>query len=74
MKTRAFLVKDIDPEILKRLLGNRSLATELSKEQLGEYYCMRVVCLFGYLAGCPLPPSKLPHHHEQHIFTRISRH
>ena len=42
MKTRAFLVKDIDPEILKRLLGNRSLATELSKEQLGEYYSGKV--------------------------------
>lgn len=42
MKTRAFLVKDIDPEILKRLLGNRSLATELSEEQLGEYYSGKV--------------------------------
>ena len=30
MKTRAFLVKDIDPSILQRLLGTRSLATELS--------------------------------------------
>ena len=38
MKTRAFLVKDIDPEILRRLLGNRSLATELTDEQLKDYY------------------------------------
>ena len=38
MKTRAFLVKDIDPSILQRLLGTRSLATELSSEQLTEYY------------------------------------
>jgi len=38
MKTRAFLVKDIDPTILQRLLGTRSLATELSKEQLDAYY------------------------------------
>ena len=42
MKTRAFLVKDIDPEILKRLLGNRSLATELSEEQIDEYYSNKV--------------------------------
>ncbi|MCH2647834.1 MAG: DEAD/DEAH box helicase, partial [Candidatus Poseidoniaceae archaeon] len=42
MKTRAFLVKDIDPEILKRLLGNRSLATELSDEQIDEYYSSKV--------------------------------
>ena len=38
MKTRAFLVKDIDPAILQRLLGTRSLATELSDEQLTNYY------------------------------------
>jgi hypothetical protein len=38
MKTRAFLVKDIDPSILQRLLGTRSLATELSSEQLSTYY------------------------------------
>ena len=38
MKTRAFLVKDIDPSILQRLLGTRSLATELSSEQLNTYY------------------------------------
>jgi hypothetical protein len=38
MKTRAFLVKDIDPEILRRLLGTRSLATELTTDQLDRYY------------------------------------
>ena len=38
MKTRAYLVKDIDPSILQRLLGTRSLATELSSEQLTAYY------------------------------------
>ena len=38
MKTRAFLVKDIDPTILQRLLGTRSLATELSEKELNEYY------------------------------------
>ncbi len=42
MKTRAFLVKDIDPEILRRLLGNRSLATELTDDQLQEYYSSKV--------------------------------
>ncbi|MBT4066136.1 MAG: DEAD/DEAH box helicase [Euryarchaeota archaeon] len=42
MKTRAFLVKDIDPEILRRLLGNRSLATELTDEQLKDYYSNKV--------------------------------
>ena len=42
MKTRAFLVKDIDPEILKRLLGNRSLATELTEQQLADYYSNKV--------------------------------
>jgi ATP-dependent Lhr-like helicase len=38
MKTRAFLVKDIDPAVLQRLLGTRSLATELSEEQLSKFY------------------------------------
>ena len=38
MKTRAFLVKDIDPTILQRLLGTRSLATELSEQELNDYY------------------------------------
>ena len=42
MKTRAFLVKDIDPEILRRLLGNRSLATELTEEQLKDHYTGKV--------------------------------
>ena len=42
MKTRAFLVKDIDPEILRRLLGNRSLATELTENQLADYYSNKV--------------------------------
>tara|TARA_B100000683_G_scaffold77492_2_gene76661 strand:- start:3441 stop:8726 length:5286 start_codon:yes stop_codon:yes gene_type:complete len=42
MKTRAFLVKDIDPEILKRLLGNRSLATDLTEEQIDQYYSSKV--------------------------------
>jgi ATP-dependent Lhr-like helicase len=42
MKTRAFLVKDIDPEILRRLLGSRSLATELTEEQLRDYYAGKV--------------------------------
>ena len=34
--------KDIDPEIMKRLLGNRSLATELTDEQLNDYYSNKV--------------------------------
>ena len=38
MKTRAFLVKDIDPEVLRRLMGTRSLATEMTAEQLNKYY------------------------------------
>ena len=38
MKTRAFLVKDIDSAVLERLLGRRSLATELSKDELSKYY------------------------------------
>jgi len=42
MKTRAFLVKDIDPEVLRRLLGSRSLATELTDEQLKDYYSSKV--------------------------------
>jgi ATP-dependent helicase Lhr and Lhr-like helicase len=42
MKTRAFLVKDIDPEILKRLLGSRSLATEMTDEQLKDFYLSKV--------------------------------
>lgn len=38
MKTRAFLVKDIDPEILQRLLGTRSLATQLNQDELTEFF------------------------------------
>ena len=42
MRTRAFLVKDIDPAILERLLGRRSLATEMTNEQISEYYANKV--------------------------------
>ncbi len=42
MKTRAYLVKDIDPEVLQRLLGTRSLATELTDDQLEKYYSDKV--------------------------------
>jgi len=42
LRTRAYLIKDIDPEILRRLLGARSLATELDKEKLGDYYQSKV--------------------------------
>ena len=38
LRTRAYLIKDVDPEILRRLLGARSLATELDKEKVGDYY------------------------------------
>ncbi len=38
MRTRAYLVKDIDPEILKRLLGGRHRATDLTAESLSKYY------------------------------------
>ena len=38
LRTRAYLIKDIDPEILRRLLGARSLATDLDKEKLAKYY------------------------------------
>ena len=33
LRTRAYLIKDVDPEILRRLLGARSLATELDREK-----------------------------------------
>ena len=36
MRTRAFLVKDIDPAILERLLGRRSLTTEMTNEQISD--------------------------------------
>jgi len=42
LRTRAYLIKDVDPEILRRLLGARSLATELDKEKLGDYYQSKV--------------------------------
>ncbi len=42
LRTRAYLIKDVDPEILRRLLGARSLATELDEEKLGEYYQSKV--------------------------------
>ena len=38
LRTRAYLIKDIDPEILRRLLGARSLATDLDRERLAKYY------------------------------------
>ena len=38
MRTRAYLVKDIDPEILKRLLGGRSRGTDLDAEALNLYF------------------------------------
>jgi len=38
MRARAFLVKDIDPEILRRLLGRRALQTELDEESLDAHY------------------------------------
>ena len=42
LRTRAYLIKDVDPEILRRLLGARSLATELDEEKLNEYYQSKV--------------------------------
>jgi ATP-dependent Lhr-like helicase len=42
MRTRAYLVKDIDPEILKRLLGGRSRATDLDAKSLAKYYADKV--------------------------------
>ncbi len=38
MRTRAYLIKDIDPDVLRRLLGDRSLSTEWDAEQLEEHY------------------------------------
>jgi ATP-dependent Lhr-like helicase len=38
MRTRAYLVKDIDPEILRRLLGGRSRATDLDDGSLQNYF------------------------------------
>ena len=57
MKTRAFLVKDIDPEVLRRLMGTRSLATEMTKEQLDKFYSDKA----------PVPHSiELPYELMQH--------
>ncbi len=42
MRTRAYLIKDIDPEILRRLLGQRALATQLDDEQVSTYYGNKV--------------------------------
>ncbi|HJM13396.1 MAG TPA: DEAD/DEAH box helicase [Candidatus Thalassarchaeaceae archaeon] len=42
LRTRAYLIKDVDPEILRRLLGARSLATELDEAKLSEYYQSKV--------------------------------
>ena len=42
LRTRAYLIKDVDPEILRRLLGARSLATELDKDSLDSYYQSKV--------------------------------
>ena len=38
MRTKAFLVKDIDPVILRRVLGKRSLHTDLNPERIDRYY------------------------------------
>ena len=42
MRARAFLVKDIDPEILRRLLGRRALQTDLDPEKIDRYYSDKV--------------------------------
>ena len=42
MRTRAYLVKDIDPEILRRLLGGRSRATDLDAQSLDRYFQSKV--------------------------------
>ncbi|MGY8692109.1 MAG: hypothetical protein ACKVHF_04000, partial [Candidatus Poseidoniales archaeon] len=42
LRTRAYLIKDVDPEILRRLLGARSLATDLDKAKLDDYYQSKV--------------------------------
>ncbi len=53
MRTRAYLINDMDPKILMRLLGRRSLATDLEGDQLDNYYLDKV----------PIPdgPSSLLH-------------
>ena len=42
LRTRAYLIKDVDPEILRRLLGARSLATDLDKSRISEYYMSKI--------------------------------
>ncbi len=42
MGTRAYLIKDIDPEVLRRLLGRRALATELDIEQIKKFFDEKV--------------------------------
>ena len=42
LRTRAYLIKDVDPEILRRLLGARSLATDLDKAKLDDYYQSKI--------------------------------
>ena len=45
LRTRAYLIKDVDPEILRRLLGARSLATDLDKSKISEYYMSKILNL-----------------------------
>ena len=42
LRTRAYLIKDVDPEILRRLLGARSLATDLDKSRMADYYRSKI--------------------------------
>ncbi|DAC61840.1 MAG TPA: hypothetical protein D7I02_04970, partial [Candidatus Poseidoniales archaeon] len=42
LRTRAYLIKDVDPEILRRLLGARSLATDLDKSKMADYYRSKI--------------------------------
>ncbi|MDP7002667.1 MAG: DEAD/DEAH box helicase [Candidatus Thalassarchaeaceae archaeon] len=42
LRTRAYLIKDVDPEILRRLLGARSIATDLDEQRLSDYYQSKV--------------------------------
>ena len=65
MKTRAFLVKDIDPEVLRRLLGTRSLATELSTEQLVRYLEIELDTNYG--SGSRLAPMTLARIHKDRV-------
>ena len=38
MGTRAYLIKDIDPEVLRKLLGRRALATDLDIEEIKKFF------------------------------------